>query len=356
MPIHFIHIADIHLGAAPDAGTAYTDIRPRELWNTFADVIALCEAEKTDILLVAGDLFHRQPLLRELKEVNQLFSTFTHTKVVLIAGNHDYIRSDSYYRTFAWHENVCPLFSEELDSVVFPEYDMAVYGFSYHSKEISRPRLDTIQAPGRFKNEILLAHGGDDRHIPIRREKVAKNGFAYTALGHIHKPQDLIQNQVCFAGALEPIDKNDTGIHGFIRGIINKGAVRTQFVPFAKRKYLHLPVPVSETMTGRMVTEQLNKAVAKYGVENLYKIILTGFRDPELTFYPEYMDTSGNILEIEDHTRPAWDFQALYRDNRDNLIGKYIELFAGCEEGSIEQQALCEGIQALLCDDKGISR
>ena len=104
--MRFIHIADVHLGACPDAGKAYTEQRPEEIWNTFEHIIRICQAEQTDLLLIAGDLFHRQPLLRELKEVDYLLSTLTHTKVVLIAGNHDYIRRDSYYRTFRWHDNV----------------------------------------------------------------------------------------------------------------------------------------------------------------------------------------------------------------------------------------------------------
>ena len=50
-------------------------------------MVTRCEEEQTDVLLIAGDLFHRQPLLRDLKEVNYLFSTLSHTKVVLIAGD-----------------------------------------------------------------------------------------------------------------------------------------------------------------------------------------------------------------------------------------------------------------------------
>ena len=87
----FIHIADVHLGVHPDAGTAYTEKRPKEIWDTFERIIGICQKEQTDLLLIAGDLFHRQPLLRELKEVNYLFSALTHTKVVLIAGNHDFV-------------------------------------------------------------------------------------------------------------------------------------------------------------------------------------------------------------------------------------------------------------------------
>ena len=82
--------------------------------------IAADQPEGT-LLLIAGDLFHRQPLRRELKEVDGMFASLSRTRVVLIAGNHDYIRRDSYYRTFPWSENVTMLREEHLEKVEFPE-------------------------------------------------------------------------------------------------------------------------------------------------------------------------------------------------------------------------------------------
>ena len=172
----FIHIADVHLGAQPDAGTAYSKERPAELWDTFEHVIHVCEEEQTDLLLIAGDLFHRQPLLRELKEADYLFSGLSHTRVVLIAGNHDHIRADSYYRTFQWSPNVYSLFGEAPAYVDFPELHTAVYGSSYHSREIREALYDSLAAGGVEPFEILLAHGGDEKHVPFRQRILSQAG------------------------------------------------------------------------------------------------------------------------------------------------------------------------------------
>ncbi|MEI3218408.1 MAG: hypothetical protein V8S08_00795 [Lachnoclostridium sp.] len=83
-------------------------------------------------------------------------------------------------------------------------------------------------------------------------------------------------------------------------------------------------------------------------MQNIYKIILTGFRDPEVMFDLENMDVFGNIVEIADQTKPAYDFEKLWRQNRDNLVGRYIESFEGCSQEGVEYQALCEGIHALM--------
>ena len=71
----FIHIADVHLGATPDSSMPWGEARQKELWGSFKSIIKICNEEKIDLLLIAGDLFHKQPLLRELKEVNYYFST-----------------------------------------------------------------------------------------------------------------------------------------------------------------------------------------------------------------------------------------------------------------------------------------
>ena len=63
-----VHIADPHLGAVPDAGHPWSQARADALWQTFARAVARTEEEQADLLLIAGVLFHRQPLLRELKE------------------------------------------------------------------------------------------------------------------------------------------------------------------------------------------------------------------------------------------------------------------------------------------------
>lgn len=345
--MRFIHIADVHLGAHPDAGETYSERRPRELWDSFSRIIALCEKEKADVLLIAGDLFHRQPLLRELKEVNYLFSTLLHTQVVFIAGNHDYIKRDSYYRTFDWNHNVHFLQEAEMGCAVLAQLDLAVYGFSYHAREIREEKYH-IKAPGKYRYEILLAHGGDERHVPVKRETLETSGFDYIAMGHIHKPQVLVENLAVHAGALEPVDKNDTGQHGYIRGEITERGTFTEFIPAAVREYIHLALRINESMTNGSLKDYISDVIEKRGVDNMYKFILRGLRDPAVEFDTGHMDTYGNILEIVDETQPAYDYQSLYEDNKNNLIGRYIEEFEGCGEGSIEYQALQEGVQALL--------
>lgn len=319
-------------------------------------MIEVCREEETDLLLIAGDLFHRQPLLRELREVDYLFSTLEKTQVVLIAGNHDYVKPNSYYKTFDWGEHVHMLLSPEMDVVQIPELDTAIYGLSYHSKEITEPlyhEFHQFAFPHEPKYRILLAHGGDSKHIPIKRERLMELPYDYIALGHIHKPQELHPCRITYAGALEPIDKNDTGGHGYIKGNLSENGCKTVFIPAAAREYVHEAIESDESMTGFLLRTKISKLVESRGIQHIYKLQLRGYRNPDVEFDFSGMDMYGNIIEIEDTTKPAYDFEKMQQQNVDNLLGKFIQSFEGCSQESVEYHALCEGVRALVETRRG---
>lgn len=331
----------------------YSTGREREIWDSFKDIIDICNQKKIDLLLIAGDMFHRQPLLRELKEMNSILDTLERTEVVMVAGNHDYIKKNSYYRTFSWSSHVHMIRSEEVTSVELTNIQTEVYGCSYYSKEILAPLYDVARPEHRQKYEILLAHGGDDRHIPMKISQIQALGYDYVALGHIHKPQELVENQIAYAGALEPVDINDTGAHGYIEGKISERGCQIHFVRHAMREYVHKDVQVHKTMTGHNLKQELKRIIEENGKQNMYKITLTGFRDPDIRYDLEQMDPYGNVVDIVDHTKPAYDFEKLSNENKGNILGQYIESLKGYPQDSIEYQALCEGVQALMETRRG---
>ena len=98
--MRFIHLADVHLGAVPDRGCPWSDKRENEIWETFRRVIAGIRENPVDLLFIAGDLFHRQPLPYELKEVNDLFSGIPETRVYLMAGERDYLKRKFFLQNF----------------------------------------------------------------------------------------------------------------------------------------------------------------------------------------------------------------------------------------------------------------
>ena len=66
----FIHIADVHWGMNPDSDKSWSWERAQAIKDTFASVIREARERDVDCLFISGDLFHHQPLARDLKELN----------------------------------------------------------------------------------------------------------------------------------------------------------------------------------------------------------------------------------------------------------------------------------------------
>lgn len=346
--MRFMHIADVHLGAAPDHGFMWARDRGREIWESFRRCIEDANTKKVDLLLIAGDLFHRPPEVQELKEVNYLFSTLGRTVVVLMAGNHDYLSRNCAYLSFPWNENVICMFSPRCERVRLPELKTEIYGFSYYQQEITEPMYDGLTAePGDYF-KILLAHGGDAQHIPISKERMQNAGFDYIALGHIHKPQSLIPGLAEYSGALEPIDSNDPGPHGYLIGEVQRRKVRLAFQNVCSREYRQEQIMVTEEDTAYSIREKIAAVIRSRGSQHIYRLTLEGQRQPRLTpDIREYMKC-GRIVGITDKTIPALHIEELRRQYRGQLIGEFIESFGETPQGIVEEKALRYGLEALL--------
>ena len=191
--IKIIHTADLHLGMQPEKGLPIGRERAREIAETLSRLVSVCNEEDADLLLIAGDVFHKGPLVRELKDVAYQFGKLRRTRVVLIAGNHDYISARSNYLSWiadnryrpenaAEGSRVTMLSEAEITHVAFPELRTTVYGMSYHTQEVEEPIYDDV-IPTGDGIRILLAHGGSPNDAPIDRKRIAGNGWDYVALG-----------------------------------------------------------------------------------------------------------------------------------------------------------------------------
>ena len=119
-------------------------------------------------------------------------------------------------------------------------------------------------------------------------------------------------------------------------------------MPCASREYVHMEVPVEKRTTGHELKKRIRTMIEDRGTQNIYRIILRGFRDPDVLFDLTDMDSWGNITDLTDCTKPAYDFARLLKQNRQDILGRYIESLIDYEEDSVEYLALCEGVQALM--------
>lgn len=350
--MNFIHIADVHLGAKPDASYPWGVHREREIYESFYSVIDICNDKKIDLLLIAGDFFNKQPLLKELKEVNYALGKLEHTKVVLMAGNHDYISVRSNYTNFSWNDNVHMLYDSQMNSVYIEELNTQIYGFSYHTRDIIEPRYDYVTIDDKERINILLGHGGTIKDVPMNMSLVRGNGFDYVALGHIHIPQ-IIQNRIAYSGSLEPMDKTEIGSRGYIYGQIYKegkeSQIHLEFVPNSKRQYIDVTLEVNPNTTNGSLVDMAKAKIEEQGKENIYIFNIVGYKDPDIIFWTKELTSLGNVIEVVDSTVPNYDFDTIYNDNYDNIIGYYIKnINESPSDERIREKALYLGMEALL--------
>jgi len=361
--MRFIHMADVHLGAEPESGTALGAIRKKEIWDAFRDVLELCEREQIELLLIPGDLFHGQPLLREVKEVDYLFRKLTKTKVVLIAGNHDCLLPTSHYYDVTFPENVTFLMDKEADSVYFPDLNTEVFGLSYETKQISEARYDAIRIRDKSRINILIAHGnihGTDKSIPINKEVITASGFDYAALGHIHTRFEICE-RIAYSGGFEPFERKETGAKGYIRGELRKNGTEPavlyrEFIPHAEREYVDLSLEVTPMDTELSVCEALLEKMRRTGLQHMYLVTLTGTRTREsmwdlAAIQDRICGQDGLLIEITDKTVMDFPIEKLMQEQKGTLVGRFMEEMEK-EEGENGRLALMYGLQALLARDE----
>ena len=106
----FIHISDVHLGIKPDRGRNWSEKRSEEIFDSFKQVLTVCDELQVDLLLIAGDLFNSLPTEMELRRLDVELKKLYKTKTVIIAGSADHITDD-----FDWSK-----YNFSSNTIVFP--------------------------------------------------------------------------------------------------------------------------------------------------------------------------------------------------------------------------------------------
>ena len=346
-------MSDIRLGMSPDPSMHWSKNRANDIKETFSDVIKKCDEEDIELLLISGDLFNHQPLIEELDFVDNLFKTIPSTRVVIIAGANDHIKSNSPILNYRFSENVYYFLDNTEFSFSIGIKECVIHGFSYYSPEEKTPIINSI-TPENDKNiHILISYGGDMNHSPFDINKLENKNFSYIALGSNNNYKKLIENKCYYPGRLEPLDANDTGDHGIIIGEINEhtGKVRNiKFEKMARVAYIPLSIKINGSNTEDDIINMVTKEIIGLGKENIYTIEISGFKNPDIEFSIEMFNKKIKVLDIIDSSIPKYDFVELAKQHPQDMIGAFIRRMNkdNSKLSDIEKRALYLGTHALL--------
>lgn len=268
--MRLLHTADWHLGRSLCTRPLLEDQAA-----ILAQIIAIARDARPDVVVVAGDLYDRAlppaDAVRLLDETLCELVLGLGLRVMAIAGNHDSPDRIGFaarlleQRGLVLHGQAAaraPLVVVDAHGTVAihpvayaePAAVRAALGTDVHDHDAAlRAQLAALQRePGR--REVVVAHGfvtggaesPSERPLSVgtagRVQAEAFAGFAYAALGHLHRPQGLAGGRLRYAGAPLAYSFAEAGQEKSVAlvEIDATGDVRHELVPLTPRRPLRV--------------------------------------------------------------------------------------------------------------------
>lgn len=287
-PVKIIHCGDLHIGSAFSSIPEKSKIRQQELMRAFNTIIEMCQKEKVEILLIAGDLFEGIDVPADISSfVIKSFEKINSTKVFIALGNHDPYTIDSDYRTKQWPQNVY-IFRDKMEFVELEDLQVRVWGAAFVNNSETHCMLGQALCDDDFVNICvihgdLVSNGKTSIYNPITTEEIEKSQMDYVALGHVHKYSGILKagkTSYAYSGCIEGRGFDELGKKGIIIGTVEKNRCKLEFKSICERMYLEVNVDVSGSTSQQEIADCILKTIStEFGIEysrHLYKINLTG--------------------------------------------------------------------------------
>ena len=346
----FIHCSDIHLDSRMEHNLPAAQARERnaEICTTFARLAAFAKEQAAAAVIIAGDLFdtaHVTPrtagfvldTVRNTPEVDFLY----------LRGNHDM----SGFEGLVLPENLKTFGTEW---TCFSYGDVTVAGMD-PERENWETFYEEVRLPQNTVNIVAL-HGQTSTQpgqeliaLPMLKGKY----IDYLALGHIHSHQTGKlddRGTWCYCGCLEGRGFDECGEKGFVLLDVTAGKIRSEFIPFARRKLVEVPVDITDLTTVTQIQQAMEEASREISGEDLVKFTLTGSftleTQKDLRFLQKMMDGKFYFHKIKDESRLKIDKETYEHDI--SLKGEFIRLVMASDKTPEEkEQIICCGIRAL---------
>lgn len=259
----FLHIADLHLGKTLNDVSFLED-----QINALDQMVAIAHDEKTDAVLIAGDVYQKASPSAEAMAVFDGFITRLcelGMKVFVISGNHDSSQRISYFSSLIRSRGV--YVSEKFEGTLQQIELRDAYGpLTVHLLPFLKPAQVRRWLPGEkiatyqeaveavlrqsamdsSRRNVLLCHQFITGSETSDSEEKAVGGldnidasvfanFDYVALGHIHKPQRMTRDTLRYAGSPLKYSFSEAAHKKSVTVVTleEKGQIRLKTIPIA---------------------------------------------------------------------------------------------------------------------------
>ena len=201
-PLKIAHTSDVHLHDGDDG---------QHVRDAFARVIDTVLDERSDLFLIAGDLFDHNRIQGDVIDFVYEQLARVPCPTVIIAGNHDCWEERSVLQRMNFgHAGHHVMLLDEIGGkqVELPELHATVWGRCMLDHD--RTNKPMAGSPPRKADlwHIGMAHGlymdepDSDRSSLITPQEIADSGFDYLALGHVHAHRQMRHGDTlaCYPG------------------------------------------------------------------------------------------------------------------------------------------------------------
>lgn len=251
----FLHTADIHLDS-PLAGLRGRGDLPAGLMDrvtrrAFSAMVDLAIAEDVAFVVIAGDLYDG-----DWKDFSTgLFFAEEMRRLgrpcFLLRGNHD--ARSVITRTLTLPGNVREFSTRRCETFTLPELGVALHGHSFPDRAVPEDLSAGYRAPVPGLVNIGVLHtsandpGEHATYAPCTVSGLARKGYDYWALGHIHDRRILAERPwIVFPGNIQGRHARETGAKGCtIATIADRRIVDVSHRVIDVVRWVSLPVDVT---------------------------------------------------------------------------------------------------------------
>ncbi len=243
-PVTFVHTADLHLDA-PFQGVDAEDPRVRtalvdSTYGALDRIVALAIERNVDFVLVAGDVYNsRDKSLRSQLRFASAMERLAEAgiAVYIAQGNHD--PANGWSANMPLPETVHYFSTSSVDRIEVTDDEGArlctLYGRGYATAATTTDLAAGYHRDAADETAIAVLHtnvgsqSGYEPYAPATLEQLRSAGMDYWALGHIHKPSDLLDvPKIRYSGSPQGLNPKEDGPHGCWVVSMDRGSVITE--------------------------------------------------------------------------------------------------------------------------------
>lgn len=370
--VSFIHTADIHLDAPFSSlgDSDKADVRRQELENCLRKITDIVKSQSIDFLIISGDFFEDYYVKSStITTVRNLFTEIYNTEVVIIPGNHDPAKRESYYRTLKWGDNVHILLDSK--QVLFlKKFNTCIYNIGATGNAAEDYRLIKEMGISDGLLNVLVFHGtidlpfAENNYNSMSSEDILTLGMDYIALGHMHNYTRVQNNATIMInpGSPEPLGFDEEGMHGIIHGRFTwtdggEKKLEAAFTPFSTRCYHNVDMDITECSCNQDIIKKISLSDDfVFSPKDLYSITFKGFIPKSFTPDIKYLlDSIGNrcfYIRIKNETSIQFDYEQYLEDP--GIKGEFVRMILDMQEAEVMEEkretlsmALQYGLQAM---------